>query len=119
MITLRTRNIVLIAIIAALVTTSSVARAVEPTLSDVATCNEQAAQRTTGSALPAPRGKLRASPPPAQGQSGLAAGEKTDPTGSFITQAPDPLLRGMNAERAEDPEYRAAYRECMRARSAR
>ena len=119
MITLRTRNMVLVAMIAALVAPSSVARAVEPTLSDVATCNEQATQRTTGSALPAPRGKLRASPPAAQSQSGLTAGEKTDPTGSFITQAPDPLLRGMDAERAEDPEYRAAYRDCMRERSAR
>jgi len=119
MITLRTRHAVLVAMIAALVTTSGVARAVEPTLSDVATCNEQAAQRTTGSALPAPRGKLPASPPPAQSQGGLAAGEKTDPTGSFIAQAPDPLVRGMSAERAEDPEYRAAYRECMRVRSAR
>lgn len=40
-------------------------------------------------------------------------GEKTDPSGSVITQTPDPLVRGTDALKA-DPQYRAAYRECMR-----
>jgi hypothetical protein len=36
-----------------------------------------------------------------------------------ITQSPDPLLRGMDAEKANDTAYRTAYRECMRAKGAR
>jgi hypothetical protein len=55
-----------------------------------------------------------ATPPPAGG-----AAEKTDPSGAIITQSPDPLLRGMDAEKADDPAYRTAYRDCMRARQAR
>jgi hypothetical protein len=46
-------------------------------------------------------------------------GEKTDPSGSVITQTPDPLVRGMDAGKADDPQYRAAYRDCMRAKLTR
>jgi hypothetical protein len=103
--------------------------ATEPTLSDIAGCNEQAAARTGASALPARPGIVPgpadrgagAYPPAPSGrtsdstQSGTTA-EKSDPTGSVITQAPDPLVKGMDAERADDPQYRAAYRDCMRGR---
>ena len=112
----------------------------EPTLSDIAGCNEQAAARTTGSALPhpgspapdsahrAPRGeatpgivpgptdpgvgKAPAAKPPTAGTGG--PGEKSDPSGSVITESPDPLVKGMDAAKADDPQYRAAYRDCMR-----
>jgi hypothetical protein len=43
-------------------------------------------------------------------------GEKTDPSGSVITETPDPLVKGMDASKADDPQYRAAYRDCMRTR---
>ena len=46
-------------------------------------------------------------------------GEKTDPSGSVITETPDPLVRGMDASKADDPQYRAAYRDCMRAKLGR
>ena len=146
MITLGRTHVAPIAIVAVLIS-SGLAKAAEPMLSDVAACNQQAAQRTGASALPAPPGapgrELAKRTPdgsseprelPAQGgipvagvrgtkptpaQSGAKPGEKTDPTGSFITQSPDPLVQGMEADRAEDPAYRAAYRECMRTRPAR
>ena len=148
MITFVARALTIIAMVAASPTFVGVGTAAEPTVSDVAACNEQAAQRTGANALPAPPGAAgpnvaKRAPDgsreprelPAHGgvpvagapgaaatapsQSGAAPGEKTDPTGSFITESPDPLLRGMQAERADDPVYRAAYRECMRARAAR
>jgi hypothetical protein len=51
---------------------------------------------------------------PAPGSGG--PGEKTDPSGSVITETPDPLVKGMDASKADDPKYRAAYRDCMRAK---
>lgn len=121
----------------------------EPTLSDIAGCNEQAASRTGASALPHPgprtpeaaqRGRStdpraetpgpgivpgpadpgvgKAPPPgastPTPGRGG--PGEKTDPSGSIISETPDPLVKGMDAAKADDPQYRAAYRDCMRAK---
>src|SRR2546427_137809 len=50
------------------------------------------------------------------GQQAAASGEKTDPSGSIITESPDPLLKGMDAGKANDSAYRAAYRACMKAR---
>jgi hypothetical protein len=41
-------------------------------------------------------------------------GEKSDPSGSVISESPDPLVKGMDAAKADDPQYRAAYRDCMR-----
>jgi hypothetical protein len=96
-----------------------------PTLTDIATCNEEAMARAgQPGALPGPR-PGRPAQPPAGNARGSAldpptsggVGEKTDPTGSIITQSPDPLLKGMDAERADDPAYRAAYRQCMKGRA--
>jgi hypothetical protein len=101
----------------------------EPTIADIAGCNEQAAARTSASALPHPgskspdagdadRGVAEAPKPPAgtpmPGTGG--PGEKTDPSGSIITGTPDPLVKGMDAAKADDPQYRAAYRDCIRAK---
>ena len=68
-------------------TGTSPVRAIAPTVSDIAACNEE------------------------------AAGEKSDPTGSFVTESPDPLVHGMDPQRADDPEYCAVYRACMQARA--
>jgi hypothetical protein len=148
MITLPRTLMGLIAMIGALLLMAPIAGAAEPTLSDIAGCNQQAAQKTGASALPAPPGARGpdvakrapddsrqprelparggipvagapgASPKPPT-DTGAAPGEKTDPTGAVITQSPDPLLKGMDAGKADDPAYRAAYRDCMRARQAR
>jgi hypothetical protein len=135
----------LVAMIAALLSAAS-AGAAEPTLSDIAGCNQEAARRTGASALPAPPGApgpeiAKRAPDgsreprelPAHGGVPVAGApaapvtppdgaagttEKTDPSGTVITQSPDPLLRGMDAEKANDGAYRAAYRECMRAKTA-
>jgi len=128
------------ALAAVLLVASPALAAAEPTLADIAGCNEQAASRTGASALPqqpgsrpsiapradaarpsivpgpADRGVGAPSPPPQSAPPHSAPGEKSDATGSVITQTPDPLVRGMDAEKADDPQYRAAYRECMRAR---
>jgi hypothetical protein len=118
----------------------------EPNLSDIAGCNEQAASRTGASALPhpgsrtpesvqrvAPRGDATAPgivPGPTDPGVGKAPapgasvptpgtggpGEKTDPSGSVIAESPDPLVKGMDAAKADDSQYRAAYRDCMRAK---
>jgi hypothetical protein len=110
----------------------------EPTLSDIAGCNEQAATRTGASALPHPGSPTPGSPtpetprgaPPPEPTPGIVQapapgaavptpgrggpGEKTDPSGSVIAETPDPLVKGMDAAKADDPQYRAAYRDCMR-----
>jgi hypothetical protein len=148
MITLPRTLMGLIATIGALLLMAPAAGAAEPTLSDIAGCNQQAAQTTGASALPAPPGArgpdvAQRAPDdnrqprelPAQGgipvagapgastkpptDTGATPGEKTDPTGAIITQSPDPLLKGMDAGKADDPAYRAAYRDCMRARQTR
>lgn len=97
---------------------AGVAAAQQPTLSDIAACNEQAAAKTAPSALPGPDPRprtperAREAPPP----SGKSS-EKTDPSGGLITQSPDPLVIGMDAGRATDPAYRTAYRQCMERRA--
>jgi hypothetical protein len=147
MITMGRTCTALVAMIAALLPAASVGAA-EPTLSDVAGCNQEAARRTGASALPAPPGApgpdlakrapdgsreprelpahggvpVAGAPgarvtPPSDGAA--ATTEKTDPSGTVITQSADPLLKGMDAEKANDAAYRAAYRECMRAKTAR
>jgi hypothetical protein len=83
---------------------SGPAAAQQPTLSDIAACNEYAVAKTT--------------PSPLAGGASLAAAEETDPSGSVITKSPDPLVIGMDAGRADDLVYRAAYRLCMARRTA-
>ena len=130
----------------ALATASPALAQREPNLSDIAGCNEQATSRTGASALPhpgsrtpesvqraAPRGDATSPgvvPGPADPGVGKAPapgarmptpgtggpGEKTDPSGSVIAESPDPLVKGMDAAKADDPQYRAAYRDCMRAK---
>jgi hypothetical protein len=122
MLTIRTLGA--IALAPALVTPfAPAALAVEPTLSDIASCNEQATAKTSASALP---GSVKPTPPTAsapivEGERDLprkAGSEKSDPTGSIVTDSDDPLAKGMDARRANDPAYRAAYRACMRARTS-
>ena len=102
----------------------------EPTLTDIATCNEQAAAATSGAALPRPdrpgppeasASRPEASAPIVEGDRDLARrrGEKSDPTGSIVTDSPDPLVKGMDAQKADDPAYRTAYRACMQKRGSR
>jgi hypothetical protein len=86
----------------------------QPTLTDIALCNEEATKQTGGSALPGPRPGLRE--PRAGAASGEVTREKTDPSGSIITESPDSLVTGMDASRANDRAYRTAYRDCMRPR---
>lgn len=135
-----------VAMIAALLPVVS-ARAAEPTLTDIASCNQEAARRTGASAFPAPPGapgpeiakrapdnsrERRELPAhggvPVAGAPGTGAArppdagarsEKTDPSGAVITQSPDPLMNGMDADKAGDAAYRAAYRDCMRAKTER
>jgi hypothetical protein len=85
----------------------------QPTLSDIALCNEQATSQAGGSALPGPR--LLREPRTGAASDGRTR-EKTDPSGSIITESPDPLVTGMDAGKADDARYRTAYRECMRHR---
>ena len=147
MITLRRTRVILVAL-GGLLPAATALGAAEPTLSDIAGCNQQAAEKTGASALPAPPGargpevarraadnKREPRELPAHGGSpvagapgakaehpkgtGATSGEKTDPSGSIITESPDPLLKGMDAEKANDSGYRAAYRECMKARLRR
>ena len=84
--------------------------AAEPTLTDIASCNEQAAAKTSGAALPRLDGP--AAPP-------AGRGEKSDPTGSIVTDSSDPFVKGMDAQKTDDPAYRTAYRECMQRRVGR
>ena len=89
--------------------------AAEPTLADIVGCNEHAAARTSAPVLP------KASAPIVEGERELPkrpAGEKSDPTGSIVTESADPLVKGMDALRTGDPAYRAAYRTCMQDRTA-
>jgi hypothetical protein len=112
MMTIRTLGTAALA--AALLLPLTAARAAEPTLADIAGCNEDAAARTSAPALP------KASAPIVEGERDLpkrGGGEKTDPTGSIVTDSPDPLAKGMDAQRASDPAYRAAYRACMQDRA--
>jgi hypothetical protein len=95
----------------------------EPTLSDIAACNEDATSRTSASAFPRPGGRMEAGAPIKEGERALPGrargSEKSDPTGSIVTETPDPLVKGMDAQKADDPAYRVAYRACMQERLAR
>jgi hypothetical protein len=120
--------------VAVLLVTAGIVRAQEPAVGDIALCNEEATRKTGGSAFPGPRpgpdvaresrhatGVNEPRSPLTLGPSavlpGGRRGERTDPSGSIITESPDPLLKGLDAERADDEGYRTAYRDCMRQRA--
>ena len=107
------------AVVVPLVLMSGVVMAQPPTLSDIVACNEAAAARTTPGARPGADLQVRA-PQTARDAGHDARGtvrEKTDPSGGVITESPDPLVKGMDAGRAGDGAYRAAYRRCMERRT--
>src|SRR5438132_7855096 len=106
---MRARSVVLSAAI--LLGSVGFVEAQQPTLSDIALCNEEAMKQTAGSALPGPQPRRE---PRAGAASEGQAREKTDPSGAIITESPDPLVRGMDAGKVDDPSYRTAYRDCMR-----
>ena len=97
---------------------AGIARA-EPTVTDIATCNQHAARTGAPSALPGPERSpqtVRPLPDDARGGAPVALDtgrEKTDPSGTIVTESTDPLVKGMDAGKLRDPVYRAAYRECM------
>jgi len=121
---------------AVLLVTAGVIRAQEPAIGDIAMCNEEASRKTGGSAFPGPRpgpdiahetphraGANDARSPLGPGPSAALpsgrTGERTDPSGSIIIESPDPLLKGMDAGRADDEAYRTAYRDCIRQRRSK
>jgi hypothetical protein len=84
--------------------------AAQANLTDAVVCNEEAYRRAgSPSASPGATDKPRTLTP--------EPGTRTDPSGSIVTDAEDPLLEGMAAAGLSDPAYRAAYRTCMAARS--
>ena len=111
MMTIRTFGVAALAA-ALVIGFAPVARAAEPTLADIAGCNEEAAARTSAPALPRARAPAR----PAEANAPIVRA-KSAPTGSIVTDSPDPLVKGMDAQRAADPAYRAAYRTCMQDRA--
>jgi hypothetical protein len=116
---------------ALLLLASAAADAREPTLSDIAACNNKAFARAGASASPptgparphigvpqVPREPIPAPAPPTsgispEGSQHAPGAVTTDPTGNIVTQAPDPLLKGMAVDGVTDPVYREAYRDCM------
>jgi hypothetical protein len=123
---------------------AAVSPAAQPTVSDIATCNQEAdLQAATPSASPpipgsrpAPDATLATQAPGSSAErpdaraGGMTASEvrrgvgasesptaqRTDPTGSVVTAPSDPFLEGMAADRANDPAYRMAYVDCMKRR---
>jgi hypothetical protein len=94
---------------------AGIARAQQPTVSDIALCNQEADAATGVSALPRMPGTRETNPPTVTPPTtrGPERGTETDSTGSIVTRAPDPLLEGMAADKLDDRAYRAAYRQCM------
>jgi hypothetical protein len=81
----------------------------QPTVSDIATCNKEAAAAAgSPSALPRPPAPDTPAISPKPG-----ARASTDSTGQLLTNPADPRLEGMAAARADDAAFRAAYRACM------
>ena len=101
---------------AMILSVASATRAQPPTVSDIAICNQEAARTEWPSALPGPP---RRSPDAGVLRPSLDSGEKTDSTGTIVTESADPLLNGMDASKLRDPAYRTAYRECMARRAGR
>jgi hypothetical protein len=102
--------------VAMILSLAGTTRAQQPMVSDIAICNQEAARAEAPSALPAPGGPGATAPRPRA--DGLG-GEKTDPSGTIVTESADPLVKGMDAGKLGNPAYRAAYRECMARRTGR
>jgi hypothetical protein len=105
---------------AAILSAGAVVMAQQPTLSDIAACNEAAAAKTTPGALPGADLHVRTprtAPRDGRHDAPGTGREKTDPSGGIITESPDPLVKGMDAGHAGDVAYRAAYRQCMERRT--
>jgi hypothetical protein len=82
-----------------------------PTFADMTACNQEAREESRGrSASPNSKDQIDAE---------AARRERTDTaaipgTAGAVTQSDDPQIHGMDADRATDAAYRAAYRVCMR-----
>jgi hypothetical protein len=104
----------------------------QPTVSDIATCNKEAASAAgtpsasprlpdagpgTSGRIPDARGGVLAERGPASRRpappGGTVAGP-TDSTGQVVTEPANPRLEGMATARAADPAYRTAYGDCMK-----
>jgi hypothetical protein len=124
----RSMSVAVLIALGAVVGAAPAAHAEVPAAVDFATCNAKAADETrTASAA---RGSGSGRPDDARGgepaasprtdvkivKPGGATREPVDPTGKTITEARDPQVEGMAADRANDPRYVAAYRSCMRQR---
>lgn len=126
--------------LAAILLLAGIARAQQPTVTDIAICNDEAARTGNPSALPRTGRAPETGPPlPNDAHGGIPVareserpgakavrpgsqgpgGEKTDPSGTIVTEATDPLLRGMAAAKLHDPAYRTTYRACMSRRTGR
>jgi hypothetical protein len=88
-----------------------------PTITDFATCNAEAEDRTAANAPSAlPRGTRLDAPAESAGMTRERRSEGTDQSGTIVTNPANPQFEGMSAARASDPEYRTAYQTCMRRR---
>ena len=88
-----------------------------PTITDFATCNAEAEDRTAANAPSAlPRETRLDAPADAAGILRERPREGTDQSGTIIKNPANPQFEGMSAARANDPEYRTAYQSCMRRR---
>jgi hypothetical protein len=103
--------------VAMILSLAGTTRAQQPTVADIAICNQEAARAEAPSALPGPGRRSPGVDAPRPRTDG--GGEKTDPSGTVITESPDPLVKGMDASKLRDLAYRAAYRECMARRTGR
>jgi hypothetical protein len=90
------------------------AHAEVPTAADFAACNAKAAQDVKADAASAsPRGDL---PKDATQLPPDTRTQQSDPTGRTLSSEKDPQIEGLDAARAGDKVYVAAYRGCMRQR---
>ena len=99
---------------------SAVSAYAAPTITDFATCNAEAEDRTGTSAPSALPREAAAAPridtPADSAPRAQAPREGTDQSGTIVTNPANPQFEGMAAARAGDSAYRAAYQSCMRRR---
>jgi hypothetical protein len=103
------------------------AEARPPNVTDIALCNQQAqaaSEREKPGVPDDARGGVLVAMPPAEQATrpsdsrtlAPSPGVQTDSSGSVVTRAPDPLLKGMSTWGLDNKTYRTAYRTCMAAR---